>query len=80
MPEPDPLYDILTLLDRLEDLREDLLELTLRGGAGDDEELDEELIAEEMRALDVRTLGDVEARIAELNEQIDHLDASAEDA
>ena len=75
MPEPNPLYDILTLLDRLEDLREDLLELTLRGGVGDEEELDEAMIAEEMRALNVRTLGDVEARLAELNEQIDHLDA-----
>ena len=76
MPEPNPLYDILSLLDRLEDLREDLLELTLRGGAGDEEELDEALIAEEMRALNVRTLGEVEERLAELNEQIDRLDAS----
>jgi len=80
MPEPNPLYDILTLLDRLEDLREDLLELTLRGGAGDEEELDEELIAAEMRALNVRTMGDVEERIAELNEQIDHLDAAGDGA
>ena len=80
MPEPNPLYEILTLLDRLEDLREDLLELTLRGGAGDEEELDEELIAEEMRALKVRTLGDVEERIAELNAQIDRLDTAGDGA
>ncbi len=80
MPEPNPLYEILTLLDRLEDLREDMLELTLRGGVGDEEELDEELIAEEMRALKVRTLGDVEERIAELNAQIDRLDTAGDGA
>jgi hypothetical protein len=81
MPEPNPLYDLLTQLDRLEDLREDLQELALRGGVGDVEELDEEgkvldeeLILAEMTALGVRTLGEVEERIAALNEQIDHLE------
>ncbi len=83
MPEPKPLYELLTQLDRLEDLREDLQELALRGGVGDDEELeeegkvlDEELILAEMTALGVRTLGEVEERIAVLNEQMDRLEES----
>lgn len=78
MSTPNPLYDLLTQLDRLEDLREDLQELALRGGVGDDEELDEdgrvldqEAILAEMTALGVRTLGEVEERIAALNEQLD---------
>ena len=81
MPEPNPLYELLTQLDRLEDLREDLQELALRGGVGDDEELDEdgrvldqEAILAEMTALGVRTLGEVEERIAALNEQMDRLE------
>jgi uncharacterized small protein (DUF1192 family) len=85
MPEPTPLYDLLTELDRLEDLREDLQELALRGGVGDDEELDEEgraldqeAILAEMTALGVRTLGEVEERIAALNARLDHLEVSGE--
>jgi uncharacterized small protein (DUF1192 family) len=81
MSVPNPLYELLTQLDRLEDLREDLQELALRGGVGDDEELDEEgkvldeeLILAEMTALGVRTLGEVEERIAALNEQMDRLE------
>lgn len=87
MPDPTPLYDLLTQLDRLEDLREDLQELALRGGVGDDDELDEEgkvldeeVILAEMAALGVRTLGDVEERIAQLNERIDHLEEGGEGA
>ena len=87
MPEPNPLYDLLSQLDRLEDLREDLQELALRGGVGDVEELDEEgkvldeeAILAEMAALGVRTLGEVEERIAQLNERIDHLEAGEEGA
>ena len=74
MSTPPTIYEILTELDRLEDLREDLQEFALRGGVGDvdelDEEgkvLDEELILAEMTALGVRTLGEVEERIAALN-------------
>jgi hypothetical protein len=87
VPDPTPLYDLLTQLDRLEDLREDLQELALRGGVGDDDELDEEgkvldeeVILAEMAALGVRTLGDVEERIAQLNERIDHLEEGGEGA
>ncbi len=86
MSTPSPLYDLLRQLDRLEDLREDLQELALRGGVGDNDELDEEgraldeeAILAEMATLGVRTLGEVEARIAELNEQLDQLEADEGD-
>lgn len=82
MATPPILYDLLARLDRLEDLREDLQELALRGGVGDADELDEEgkildeeVILAEMTALGVRTLGEVEERIAALNDQIDQLEA-----
>ena len=62
------LYDLLSMLDRLEDLREDLEELALNGhglaGADDD-------LRQEMELLGIRELPDVERRIAELNAQVD---------
>ena len=73
------IYEILTELDRLEDLREDLQEFALRGGATIDEDeddvLDEAAMLAEMQAVGVRTLGDLEERIAALNEQLDQLEA-----
>lgn len=48
-PNQPPLYDLLTELDRLEEIREDLEELGLR------------------------TIEEVDARIAELNQLIDDL-------
>jgi adenylosuccinate lyase len=87
MSTPNPLYDLLTQLDRLEDLREDLQELALRGGVGDEEELeeegkelDQEAILAEMTALGVKTLGEVEERIAQLNARLDHLEEGGEGA
>ena len=77
------LYDLLRQLDRLEELREDLQEFALRGGAAleEDEEadadpLDEAALLAEMQTLGVKTLGEVEERIAELNERIDQLEAA----
>ena len=79
MSTPPTLYDLLTELDRLEDLREDLQEFALRGGAtideDDDDVLDEAAMLAEMQAVGVRTLGDLEERIAALNEQLDQLEA-----
>lgn len=73
------LYALMRQLDRLEELREDLLELALRGGAGGtDEEDDEEIepidvtaLQQELDELGLRTLDDVERRIAELNARLD---------
>ena len=74
------LYALMRQLDRLEELREDLIELALRGGAGGDDEDDE---VEEIEPIDVgalqaeldtlglRSLDDVERRIAELNARLD---------
>jgi uncharacterized small protein (DUF1192 family) len=79
MSTPPTIYEILTELDRLEDLREDLQEFALRGGATIDEDeddvLDEAAMLAEMQAVGVRTLGDLEERIAALNEQLDQLEA-----
>ena len=80
MSTPPTIYEILTELDRLEDLREDLQEFALRGGAAIDEDeddvLDEAAMLAEMQAVGVRTLGDLEERIAALNEQLDQLEAA----
>jgi len=68
------LYALLRQLDRLEELREDLLEIALRGGVSADEleeDIDENVILEEMAALGVKSLDEVEARIASLNAQLD---------
>jgi DNA polymerase III delta prime subunit len=75
------IYALLRQLDRLEELREDLIEIALRGGtSGEDveadveadiEDLDEQAILQEMTALGVRSLEDVERRMAELNAQLD---------
>ena len=73
------LYALMRQLDRLEGLREDMLELALRGGAGDiDEDEDEEIepldiaaLQQELDELGLRTLDDVERRIAELNARLD---------
>jgi hypothetical protein len=75
------IYALLRQLDRLEELREDLIEIALRGGtSGDDveddveadiEDIDEQAILQEMAALGVRSLEDVERRMAELNAQLD---------
>ena len=65
------LYDLLSMLDRLEELREDLEELALNGqglaGADDD-------LRQEMEVLGIRDLADVERRIAELNAQVDRFE------
>ncbi len=53
-PNQPPLYDLLTELDRLEEIREDLEELGLR------------------------TIEEVNARIAELNQLIDDLSGEEE--
>ena len=80
MSTPPTIYEILTELDRLEDLREDLQEFALRGGAtldeDEDDALDEAAMLAEMQAVGVRTLGDLEERIAALNEQLDQLEAA----
>ena len=79
MSTPPTIYDLLTQLDRLEDLREDLQEFALRGGAAIDEDeddaLDEAAMLAEMQTVGVRTLGELEERIAALNEQLDQLEA-----
>jgi uncharacterized small protein (DUF1192 family) len=80
MSTPPTIYEILTELDRLEDLREDLQEFALRGGAtldeGEDDALDEAAMLAEMQAVGVQTLGELEERIAALNEQLDQLEAA----
>lgn len=53
-PNQPPLYELLTELDRLEEIREDLEEMGLR------------------------TLDEVDARIAELNQRIDELSGEEE--
>ncbi len=53
-PNQPPLYDLLTELDRLEEIREDLEELGLR------------------------TIEEVDARIADLNQLIDNLSGEEE--
>ena len=73
MADDKELYDLLSMLDRLEEVREDLEELDLRGLAIDDEGVDEEL-REELAALGVDSLAGVERRIAELNAQIELTD------
>lgn len=78
------LYALMRRLDRLEELREDLQEVALRGGtqgdeADDVEELDQEAITNEMAALGIRTFDELERQIAELNAQLDaREDASGE--
>lgn len=74
MADEKELYDLLSMLDRLEELREDLEELERRGRGLDDAGTDEEL-REEAAVLGVRTVADVERRIAELNAQVDLHDA-----
>ncbi len=78
MADDKELYDLLSMLDRLEEVREDLQALEERGLAIDDEGVDEEL-REEMVALGVRTIADVERRIAELNAQIDRQEEAEDD-
>jgi len=64
------LYDLLAMLDRLEEIREDLEELGLAGDLGEGDAIDDEL-REELAVLGLRSIEDVERRIAELNAQID---------
>ena len=64
------LYDLLAMLDRLEEVREDLEELGLVGDVGEGDAIDDEL-REELAVLGLRSIDDVERRIAELNAQID---------
>lgn len=81
MTTPAELYALLRQLDRLEELREDLQELALRGGVSiDDEDEDEDFEIEELDVaaltaelsdLGLTTLDDVERRIAELNARLD---------
>ncbi len=68
------LYDLLSMLDRLEDLREDLEELALNGRGIVDADDD---LRKEIDLLGIRDLDDVERRIAELNAQVDRLGGSA---
>jgi len=84
MTTPAELYALMRQLDRLEELREDLQELALRGGEsiddeGEDEDIDiEELdvaaLTAELSDLGLTTLDDVERRIAELNARLDEED------
>ena len=72
MADEKELYDILSMLDRLEDLREDLEEIAISGQSVPEATgMDEDELAAEMRALGVTSIEDVEHRIAELNAQID---------
>ncbi len=81
MTTPAELYALMRQLDRLEELREDLQELALRGGESiDDEDEDEDIDIEELDVaaltaelsdLGLTTLDDVERRIAELNARLD---------
>ena len=64
------LYDLLAMLDRLEEIREDLDEVGLVGDVGEGDAIDDEL-REELAVLGLRSIDDVERRIAELNAQID---------
>ena len=64
------LYDLLSMLDRLEDLREDLEELALNGRGVADADDD---LRQEIDLLGIRDLEDVDRRIAELNAQVDRL-------
>ncbi len=64
------LYDVLSMLDRLEDLREDLEELALNGRGVADADDD---LRQEIDLLGIRDLDDVDRRIAELNAQVDRL-------
>ena len=64
------LYDLLSMLDRLEDLREDLEELALNGRGVADADDD---LRQEIELLGIRDLDDVDRRIAELNAQVDRL-------
>ena len=64
------LYDVLSMLDRLEDLREDLEELVLNGRGVADADDD---LRQEIDLLGIRDLDDVNRRIAELNAQVDRL-------
>lgn len=76
------LYALIKRLDRLEELREDLQEIALRGGTQGDEEddiepLDQQAITNEMAALGIKTFDDLERQIADLNAQLDaHEDAA----
>jgi hypothetical protein len=68
------IYALLRQLDRLEELREDLIEIALRGGVSGEEveeDIDEQVILQEMAALGVRSLEEVEQRMAELNARLD---------
>jgi hypothetical protein len=71
------IYALLRQLDRLEELREDLIEIALRGGTSsedaeeDIDDINEQAILQEMTALGVRSLEDVERRMADLNAQLD---------
>ena len=64
------LYDVLSMLDRLEDLREDLEEVGLNGRCVADADDD---LRQEIDLLGIRDLDDVDRRIAELNAQVDRL-------
>ena len=64
------LYDLLSMLDRLEDLREDLEELALNGRGIADADDD---LRQEVDLLGIHDLDDVDRRIAELNAQVDRL-------
>ena len=64
------LYDLLSMLDRLEDLREDLEELALNGRGVADADDD---LRQEIDLLGIHDLDDVDRRIAELNAQVDRL-------
>ena len=68
------LYDLLSMLDRLEDLREDLEELALNGRGVADADAD---LRQEIDLLGIHDLDDVDRRIAELNAQVDRLGGSA---
>ena len=68
------LYDLLSMLDRLEDLREDLEELALNGRGIADADDD---LRQEIDLLGIHDLDDVDRRIAELNAQVDRLGGSA---
>lgn len=81
MADDPTIYNLMNQLDRLEELREDLLEVALRGGVADDEgEIDEALLAREMAALGVASLEEVERRMAELNARLDALEGDEGDA
>ena len=70
MADDKELYDLLSMLDRLEEVREDLEELEREGRSLDDQGVDEEL-RDEAGVLGVRTSADVERRIAELDAQVE---------